>query len=67
MRKTFSGLVFRALLIVPAVWLVLSDGGIHAQEGKAAVDLKMVKYDQLVEAVKAHRGKVIVVDVWAEY
>jgi thiol-disulfide isomerase/thioredoxin len=29
------------------------------------VELKDVKYNGLVEAVKAHRGKVVLVDVWA--
>ena len=31
------------------------------------IDLKVVKYDQLVEAVKAQRGKVVVVDVWSVF
>jgi hypothetical protein len=29
------------------------------------VEVKSVKYDQLVEAVKAHRGKVLLIDVWS--
>jgi hypothetical protein len=28
------------------------------------VELKVVKYDKLVEAVKAQRGRVVVVDIW---
>jgi hypothetical protein len=31
------------------------------------VDLKVVKYNGLIEAVKAQRGKVVVVDVWGEF
>jgi thiol-disulfide isomerase/thioredoxin len=31
------------------------------------VDLKSVKYAGLVEAVKSQRGKVVVVDVWADF
>jgi thiol-disulfide isomerase/thioredoxin len=31
------------------------------------VRLEVVKYDRLIEAVRALRGKVVVVDVWATY
>jgi len=58
------------LLIVPAVWIVsLFVRGDSAarppQEG--VVELKVVKYNGLVEAIKAQRGKVVVVDVWGEF
>jgi hypothetical protein len=33
----------------------------------AEVELKSVKYDALKAAVRAQRGKVVVVDVWAEF
>jgi hypothetical protein len=33
----------------------------------SAVDLRAVKYDQLRAAIKAQRGHVVVMDVWAEY
>jgi len=33
----------------------------------SGVELKTVKYRDLVEAVKAHRGKVVAVDVWATW
>jgi len=33
----------------------------------AVVELQPVKYDQLVAAVRAQRGKVVVVDVWGVY
>jgi len=39
--------------------------GLGAEAG--AVELKTVKYTELIAAVKAERGKVLVVDVWAEY
>lgn len=29
------------------------------------IDLKVVKYPELVNAVKAHRGKIVVVDIWS--
>ena len=32
-----------------------------------AVRLQTVKYAELIQAVKSHRGKVVVVDVWAEW
>ena len=38
-----------------------------APTGAADVKLEVVKYDGLLAAVKAHRGRVVVVDVWAEY
>jgi len=31
------------------------------------VELQVVKYNGLVEAIKAQRGKVVVVDVWGEF
>ena len=31
------------------------------------VEIKAVKYPELCAAVRAQRGKVVVVDVWAEY
>ncbi len=33
----------------------------------AEVTLKPIKYQQLIEAVKAQKGNVVVVDVWATY
>jgi len=59
------------LLIAPAVWivLILSQGSARAAapEQKPVVDLKVVKYNDLVEVVKAQRGKVVVLDVWGEF
>jgi thiol-disulfide isomerase/thioredoxin len=31
------------------------------------VELKTIKYDKLGEAVRAHKGKVVVVDIWASW
>jgi hypothetical protein len=56
---------FRFWLIVCGLCLV-SLWGSFAQAPTTAVDLKTVKYRDLVEVVKAQRGKVLVVDVWAE-
>jgi thiol-disulfide isomerase/thioredoxin len=38
-----------------------------APETKGEVTLKVVKYDGLTEAIRAHRGKVVVLDVWASW
>ncbi len=42
--------------------LLLGAGTARPQPG--AIDLKPVKYAGLQEAVKAHRGKVVLVDFW---
>jgi thiol-disulfide isomerase/thioredoxin len=56
--------------VVPAV-LLLSPNAMHAQGTPASkpaeVALKTVKYPELIEAVKAAKGNVVVVDVWATY
>lgn len=31
------------------------------------IDLKVVKYDALVTAIKSHRGSMVVVDIWGEF
>jgi thiol-disulfide isomerase/thioredoxin len=51
-------------------YLVLCAGPTVAEPAKPApakVELKTINYAQLVEAVKAHRGKVVVVDVWGDF
>lgn len=53
------------MLIGAASCFVLHDGYIHAEEAPTKVEVKSVKYDQLVEAVKAHRGKVLLIDIWS--
>ena len=55
------------------VLVLATSMGIHACTAQTPpapsgeIDLKVVKYDQLVEAIKAQRGKVVVVDVWSVY
>jgi hypothetical protein len=71
MRGGFSPGLARFLLIVPAVWFVFLLGRsapVFARPDQSGtIDLKAVKYGGLVEAVKAQRGKVVVVDVWGEF
>ncbi len=56
------------LLIGLGGWIVhsLEQGRAEppAAPAPAAVELKAVKYKDLTEAVKAQRGKVLVVDIW---
>lgn len=55
-------------VVVLLVLLALATLPGTAQEGKGGkVELKVVKYDELAKAVLRHRGKVVVVDFWADY
>ncbi len=60
----------RAGLFVLVIGTIM---GIQACTGRTPpapsgeIDLKVVKYDQFVEAIKAQRGKVVVVDVWSVF
>jgi thiol-disulfide isomerase/thioredoxin len=54
------------LLAVLGALGLLAQGTARTQEkGAAAVDLKVVKYEGLTEAIQQNRGKVIVVDFWS--
>jgi thiol-disulfide isomerase/thioredoxin len=47
--------------------LLLAGGSARTQEKSApAVDVRMVKYDGLADAIMRNRGKVVVVDFWAD-
>jgi thiol-disulfide isomerase/thioredoxin len=47
--------------------LLLRPGAARPQEkGGPAVDLKLVRYDGLAELIRKNRGKVILVDFWAD-
>jgi len=41
--------------------------GDAAAQGEGKVELKVVKYTGLTEVIKRHRGKVVVIDFWADY
>ena len=68
MRRTLRAFATGICLIVFATWCVHTkkDGsGVRAQEPTSdAVELKEVTYAQLCDAVRAQRGKIVVVDVW---
>jgi hypothetical protein len=36
-------------------------------EGEPQVALQVVKWPELEKAIAAHKGKVVVLDIWAEY
>jgi thiol-disulfide isomerase/thioredoxin len=55
------------LLVVFAAWFVFISPDAAAQSSENGVELKAVKYADLVKAVRAQRGKVIVIDVWADF
>jgi hypothetical protein len=68
MSARYQGRLFGFHLIGLAGWLVFPGGGSAAEPaGTDAVALKVVKYAQVADAVKAHRGKIVVVDVWGEF
>lgn len=54
-------------LVVPAL-LLAGPGCAPAVEPKepSSVDVKVVKYNQLKEAIQKAKGKVVVVDFWAD-
>jgi thiol-disulfide isomerase/thioredoxin len=53
-------------LVAFAGWFVLIPADAAPSEG-SAIELKVVKYADLVKAVRDQRGKVIVIDVWADF
>jgi len=66
-RRSLSGTI---CLIGFAAWCVhtgTARTAPPAPEGGGTVELKEVKYGQLCDAVRAQRGKVVVVDVWGFY
>jgi len=62
MRRSyrFAGLIALGLTVLIAAGPRLSESS------RESVQLTVVTYDQLVEAVKQHRGKIVLVDVWFE-
>ncbi len=64
----FQTLLRRALFVIGATFLISAAEGRAAPPTEAAaVELKVIKYDALLEIVRALKGRVVVVDFWAEY
>lgn len=59
--------IYRAAPLLAAVALLAVAGQPKAAAPEAAITLKVVRYPELVEAVKAQQGKVVVVDVWGTF
>lgn len=58
-----------SLIVLPGLIVLLVDG-VHGDPrapenaSTGGVEIKVIKYDELVKQVKSHQGKVVVVDVW---
>ncbi len=67
LRRAWYVVLFSGL----AAWAFAEGAATEPPPSPAArsdeIALQVVKYADLIAAVKAKRGKVIVVDVWAEY
>jgi thiol-disulfide isomerase/thioredoxin len=55
------------LLLTLAAWFVCAPVSLTAEPAGDGIELKTVKYDGLVQAVQAQRGKVVVMDIWGEF
>jgi hypothetical protein len=40
---------------------------VKAEAPEPAVTLQVVKWPELAKAIASHKGKVVVLDIWAEY
>jgi hypothetical protein len=66
MHRLFRPLCRPGLLLASLTALVLSGVCRPAPAQPAAeVDVKVVKLDQLEAAIAAHKGKVVLLDVWS--
>jgi hypothetical protein len=58
-------------LIGSAAWFVFllnqTGSAVARPAREGVVELKVVKYNGLVEALRSQRGKVVVVDIWGEF
>jgi thiol-disulfide isomerase/thioredoxin len=65
-EKSMHRLRWGGLLALLGALGLLAQGTARTQEkGAAAVDLKVVKYEGLAEAIQQSRGKVVIVDFWS--
>jgi thiol-disulfide isomerase/thioredoxin len=59
--------VVPGLLVIGMLAWFVQDGGRSSAQTAPAVVLKPIKYGELAEAVRAQKGKVLVIDVWADF
>jgi hypothetical protein len=58
----------RAMIVLAGAFVYATAGPLGgAPDDPKAIELKVIKYDDLQAAVTAQKGKVVVVDIWAEY
>ena len=46
--------------------LALAFSASHAEPSKDGVELKLVKYTELAKLIASQKGKVVVIDFWAD-
>lgn len=62
-----ASLALQAFLVMSLVASRLPAAAQTKDQGTAKVELQIVKYKDLCAAVRAQRGKVVVVDLWADW
>ncbi len=69
MRKLFNGAgpIFIAVIMMQPVPGLSSRNGLMAQTPvtESNIEVKVIKYDDLKEAVKERKGSLVVVDFWS--
>jgi len=71
-RGLFLRMKIMRSLIPAAVLVAIAGCSGPAPSGKAVtaagpVSLKIIRWPELEQAIAAHRGSIIVIDLWAEY
>jgi thiol-disulfide isomerase/thioredoxin len=69
-EKPMNGLSFlwrRCPLVGLAVVIALSAATVQSQPAASEVTLKAVKYAELADMIRGLKGKVVVVDIWADW
>jgi hypothetical protein len=66
-EQTDMNRVYRPLIFVAATLVYCGATSSAPPNDAETIELKVVKYDELETAVRAEKGKIVVVDIWAEY
>ena len=64
MTQFARGMLGVAILIGLALWLAQVA---PAQQGNTAIRVEKIKYAELGQLVRSHKGKVVIVDFWADF